>query len=365
MNYLYVMTKYEVMKEDAILGPFDINQIEEFVRAGLILKRDYAYDIEYPDSFRTVDFFMKQNGKTSIVEHKGNVFSQIKEIGQELIIPSKTFSKEPWRTDKKLFMLALVGLGLSVILSFAPYMKVFGIFYAVALYFSAIWGLFFYYLFKTSQVNIKTTAAIFFGTQCVIFIAYSILGIGSLNPFEGLYDNNNNIVALISCILGIGCVEELVKLIPVMLVLYFSRSVLKPQTVVFYGLMSGIAFGVFEGVEYQMGPNFQMLLENGVAEAYAYSYLSNIARLTSLPFLHAVWCGIGSYFLAFAYLYPRYRRSLYLLAILVPAIIHGLYDYLCFNVPISLATIPVVLIGVVLLMVYLSIGRDFHLKLND
>ena len=130
MNYLYVMTKYEVMKEDAILGPFDINQIEEFVRAGLILKRDYAYDIEYPDCFRTVEFFMKQNGKTPIVEHKGNVFSQIKEIGQELILPAKTFSKEPWRTDKKLFVLALVGLGLSVILSFAPFMKVFGIFYA-------------------------------------------------------------------------------------------------------------------------------------------------------------------------------------------------------------------------------------------
>lgn len=353
------------MKEDTILGPFDINQIEEFVRAGLILKRDYAYDIEYPNNFRTIEFFMKQNGKAPIVEHKRNVFSQIKEIGQELILPSKTFSKEPWRTDKKLFVLALVGLGLSVILSFAPFMKVFGIFYTVALYFSAIWGLFFFYLFKTSQVNIKTTAAIFFGTQSVIFIAYNILGIGALNPFKGLYENDNNIVALVSCILGIGCVEELVKLIPLMLVLHFSRSVLKPQTVVFYGLMSGIAFGVFEGVEYQMGPNFQMLLENGVAEAYAYSYLSNIARLTSLPFLHAVWCGIGSYFLAFAYLYPRYRRSLYLLAILVPAIIHGLYDYLCFNVPISLATIPVVLIGVVLLMVYLSIGRDFHLKLND
>lgn len=122
------MKRYEIMKEDAILGPFDINQIAEFVRAGLILKRDYAYDIEYPDCFRTVEFFMKQNGKTPIVEHKGNVFSQIKEIGQELILPAKTFSKEPWRTDKKLFVLALVGLGLSVILSFAPFMKVFGIF---------------------------------------------------------------------------------------------------------------------------------------------------------------------------------------------------------------------------------------------
>lgn len=54
------MKRYEIMKEDAILGPFDINQIEEFVRAGLILKRDYAYDIEYPDCVRTVEFFMKQ-----------------------------------------------------------------------------------------------------------------------------------------------------------------------------------------------------------------------------------------------------------------------------------------------------------------
>lgn len=359
------MSRYEIMKEDAILGPFDIDQIGEFVRAGLILKRDYAYDVQYPDSFRTVEFFMKRHGKTVSVEHKGNVFSQIQELGQELILPSKTFSKEPWRTDRKLFVLALVGLGLSVILSVAPFMNVFGIFYVVALYFSIIWGLFFYYLFKTEQVNLKTTAAIFFGTQGVILIAYNILGIGALNPFEGLYENDNNIIALISCILGIGCVEELVKLIPVMLVLYFSKIVVKPQTVVFYGLMSGIAFGVFEGVEYQMGPNFQMLLENDVADAYVYSYLSNIARLTSLPFLHAVWCGIGSYFLAFAYLYPRYRKSLYLLAILIPATIHGLYDYLCFNVPISLVTIPVVIVGVVLLMVYLSIGRNFHLKLND
>ncbi len=359
------MPRYEIMKEDAILGPFDINEIEEFVKSGLILKRDYAYDVQYPDSFRTVEFFMKRHGKTVSVEHKGNVFSQIQELGQELILPSKTFSKEPWRTDRKLFVLALVGLGLSVILSIAPFMNVFGIFYVVALYFSIIWGLFFYYLFKTEQVNLKTTAAIFFGTQGVILIAYNILGIGAYNPFEGLYENDNNIIALISCILGIGCVEELVKLIPVILVLHFSKNVLKPQTVVFYGLMSGIAFGVFEGVEYQMGPNFQMLLENDVADAYVYSYLSNIARLTSLPFLHAVWCGIGSYFLAFAYLYPRYRKSLYLLAIIIPATIHGLYDYLCFNVPISLATIPVVIVGVVLLMVYLSIGRNFHLKLND
>lgn len=359
------MTKYEIMKEDTILGPFDINQIEEFVRAGLILKKDYAYDIQYPDSFRTVEFFMKQNGKTISIEHKGGVFSQIKELGQELILPSKTFTNEPWRTDRKLFVLALVGLGLSVILSIAPFMNVFGIFYFVALYFSIIWGLFFYYLFKTEQVKLSLTVLLFFGTQAIILLTYYVVNIGSLNPFEGLYESSSPIIGLTSCILGIGCVEESVKVFPIFLILYFSKFVIQPQTAVYYGLISGIAFGVFEGVQYQMGPNFQMLIDNGIEEGYLYSYLSNIARLTSLPFLHAVWCGISSYFVAFAFLYPRYRRSLYLLAILIPATIHGLYDYLCFNVPISLATIPVVFLGVVLLMVYLSIGRNFHLKLNE
>lgn len=359
------MARYEIMKEDAILGPFDINEIAEFVRSGLILKRDYAYDIQFPDSFRTVDFFLKQYGKSCTVEHKGSVFTQIKEIGQELILPPKTFTKELWQTDRKLFVLALVGLGLSVILSIAPFMHPFGIFYVVALYFSIIWGLFFYYLFKTDQVKLSLTVLLFFGTQIVILLAYSVLGISSFNPFDGLYEHDNALIALVSCILGIGVVEEFIKVLPVILILYYSKTVIQPQTAVFYGLISGIAFGVFEGVEYQMGPNFQMLLENGVEEGYLYSYLSNIARLTSLPFLHAVWCGIASYFVAFAYLYPRYRRSLFLLAILIPATIHGLYDFLCFNVPISLATIPVVIVGVVLLMVYLSIGRNFHVKLND
>lgn len=359
------MARYEIMKEDTILGPFDIDQISEFVRAGLILKRDYAYDINYPDSFRTVEFFMKQHGRPISVEHKGDVFSQIKELGQELILPSKTFTKEPWQTDRKLFILALVGLGLSVILSIAPFMNVFGIFYVVSLYFSIIWGLFFYYLFRTDQVKLSLTVFLFFGTQAVIILAYSVLGIGNINPFEGLYQSGNPLIALPACILGIGAVEEFVKVFPVILILYYSKNVIQPQTAVYYGLISGIAFGVFEGVQYQMGPNFQMLVENGIEEGYLYSYLSNIARLTSLPFLHAIWCGIASYFVAFAYLYPRYRKSLYLLAILVPATIHGLYDYLCFNVEVSLVTIPVVIVGVVLLMVYLSIGYNFHSRLTD
>lgn len=36
----------------------------------------------------------------------------------------------------------------------------------------------------------------------------------------------------------------------------------------------------------------------------------------------------GLFFLSFAQLYPKYRRGLYVLAISIPAIVHGLYDSL-------------------------------------
>ena len=359
------MEQYEVMKEDAILGPFNIDEIAEFVHSGLILKRDYAYSLENPDDFRTVDFFLRKHEKKVTIEHRGNIFFQIKEIGKELIFPATIFTKEPWKKDRKLFILSLVGLTLSFLIAIAPLLNAYILFYCIAFYFSIIWGLFFYYLFKTDQVRLKTTVLLFFGTQILTTIIFFVLDVSAINPFEGLYSTENWLVSLIACILGIGVLEEFVKVLPIFGILYLSRGVVKSKTAVFYGLMSGIAFGVYEGVNYQLGPNYQMLLDNGISDGYVYSYISNISRLTSLPFLHAIWCGIASYFIAFAFLYPRFRVSLYTLAILIPATIHGLYDYLCYNVPFLLATIPVVLIGVVLLMVYLNIRYDFHSKLAD
>ena len=71
----------------------------------------------------------------------------------------------------------------------------------------------------------------------------------------------------------------------------------------------------------------ERIIENAELD-YTSSFFLNIARLTSLPFLHAIWCGIAGYFSAFAMLYPKYRRSLYFLAIAIPALLHGIYDTL-------------------------------------
>ena len=355
--------KYYVFKEDELLGPFRINDIQSFVHSGLVLKRDLAFRSDTPNVEKKVGDILSEKGMSTKVEHRGNLFEQIRSIGSELILPHSVFSKEPWQKDSRLFILALVGLTLSIVLPFLSFVPSFAVFYIVALYFSSIWGLFFHYLFKTSQVSIKLSIGLFFLCQLIVFIVWDLGGLPLLNPLYRLVDSDSPVLSAVSYVFGVGITEEFFKLVPVLCVLYFSKRVLRPQTIVYYGLISGIAFGVFEGVHYQMGENFQIFSDTSLAEGYVITFVLNIARLTCIPFLHAIWCGIASYYSSFAYLYPRYRIALYTLALLVPATLHGLYDFTASKS--SLLTIPFVIVSVVLLMVYLSINYSFHSRLAD
>ena len=123
---------------------------------------------------------------------------------------------------------------------------------------------------------------------------------------------------------------------------------------VFYGLMAGIAFGVFEGVQYQTSIN--------IRADYTTAFVLNIARLTSLPFLHAVWAGICGYFVGMAGLYPQYRKSLYVLALFIPATLHGLYDL--FAGSFYLVSLLIAFLSVFLLMAYLRRSNALREKLR-
>lgn len=162
---------------------------------------------------------------------------------------------------------------------------------------------------------------------------------------------------MVGYVLGVGLTEELGKLLPLIFICKRAKEPLVPQTLVYYGLMSGIAFGVYEGVQYQMTLNAQL--------EYSASFFMNIARLTSLPFLHAIWCGIAGYFISFAHLYPKYRVSLYFLAIAVPAILHGLYDTFCSSSIGMFIAVPIMVGGVILLMTYLKQGVNYQSKLRN
>jgi RsiW-degrading membrane proteinase PrsW (M82 family) len=250
--------------------------------------------------------------------------------------------------------LALLGLTPAFLIGFFHAIPVIT-FYVISLYFSIIWGLFFFYFFKTPQINTKTTIELFFTVQIFVFVVWDILSLPRWPGINILYSFTNNhsfLLQLIGYILGVGVFEELAKAFPLLFILRKAKEPYIPQSFVFYGLMSGIAFGVFEGVQYQMTVNTEL--------DYSNAFFMNVARLTSLPFLHAVWTGMAGYFIAFANLYPKYRISLYCLALFIPAVIHGLYDTLGWNFGGLLLT----LLSVILLMSYLKQGVNYQSKLS-
>ena len=346
---------YYVIRNNQQYGPYSVDALRQYVESGQLLLHDTACEANNPSNRQTVKHFLKQNRVKAKIPHKGGLFAQIKDIGRELIFPKDVMQRKNWSSDKRLLLLALIGLVPLMLLGLIGWIAAeipFVVFYAVSLYFSIVWGLFFYYFFRTQQVNLKTTIAIFFISQAAIFLIFG-LGLNYVNPFYFLGENSNFLIRIVFFVFAVGITEEVVKAIPVWIVSARSKEPLIPQTLVFYGLISGIAFGVFEGVQYQMTVNAEL--------DYTSSFFLNIARLTSLPFLHAIWCGIAGYFSAFAMLYPKYRRSLYFLAIAVPALLHGLYGALGGGI----IGVLISFVGVVLLMTYLKKGVNYQSKLRN
>ena len=254
-------------------GPYDEPTVASFVREGRLLLHDKARDAATGRE-GTVEELLRSKGIRAEAASGGSLSKQLAHVGTEFIYPHADLAAHSLMADKRLLALAGVGLGLSVIMLFpvGGYLA----FYVISLYFALIWGLFFAYFFRTRQVSWKTTASTFFLTQAGVFVIFS--GLNRLNVFY-LFTHAPFPFSVVGFILGVGLTEELAKMLPLLIIEHRSREPLLPQTMVYYGLMAGIAFGVFEGVEYQTTVNIQA--------DYVTAFVLNIARLTSLPFLHA------------------------------------------------------------------------------
>lgn len=329
-------------------GPYEASDIARYVEEGRLLLNDRARDAE-SDVEGTVEELLAARGIRPRVRNRGSLMEQLRYIGHAFIFPKDDMERHHIMEDKRLLILAVVGLSLSIImlLPIGGYL----VFYAVSLYFATIWGLFFAYFFRTRQISKSKAVSTFFLTQLGVFVIFS--GLNELNFFYA-FTSAPFPLSILGYILGIGLTEEFAKMIPLLVLERRAREPQLPQTMVFYGLMAGIAFGVFEGVQYQTSIN--------IRADYTTAFVLNIARLTSLPFLHAVWAGICGYFVGMAGLYPQYRKSLYVLALAIPATLHGLYDL--FAGSFYLVSLVIAFLSVFLLMAYLRRSNALRERLR-
>lgn len=237
------------------------------------------------------------------------------------LLPWKEFSSGRWMRHRRAVLIAGVGLlPLFVIALLGESGDMQQAYWAVALYFSVLWAAFFYHAFPAPKVNLRDAAFCFFGSafSCtlLLYLAYYFTPIHWLAPWV---QSDNLWLRWIGFIGSAGLAEEFCKAV-ILVILFRRQDKLNPHTMLFYGLMSGLGFGIYEGVRYQFKLNW------GFTQTPEGYYLLNVLRLTSLPFLHAVWSGIAGHFIGLAFNYPAHSRKLWLVAIGVPAVLHGTYN---------------------------------------
>ena len=137
-----------IIRHNQQFGPYDEPTLVSYVNNGQILLCDKAQDASSQE-INSVKVLLKKKGYNTRVQHVGNISTQLKNIGSELIIPKSSFVNKQWISDKKLLALGIVGL-YPLLLQFLPFAGIpIVLHYLIALYFSLIWAAIFYYFFKT------------------------------------------------------------------------------------------------------------------------------------------------------------------------------------------------------------------------
>ena len=278
---------------------------------------------------------------TSLAQQAGD---DLKAISPHLLLPWQEFTSGRWLKQRRALAIAFVGLiPLAIIALKGATEHVQQAYWAVALYFSVLWAVFFYYSFPTQDVSKKDAVFCFLGSALSGTLLLSL--IYRLTPVQLFlpWIRSDSIPQMwVGFVGAVGLAEELSKAL-ILVLMFRQRERLSPQMMMFYGLMAGLGFGIYEGVSYQFQWNWR-------AQSLGGYYLLNVLRLTSLPFLHAVWTGIAGYFIGVARLHPERKAGLWFVAIGLPALLHGTYNTFSGN----LLGLLVALFSVLTLNLYLS-----------
>jgi RsiW-degrading membrane proteinase PrsW (M82 family) len=277
--------------------------------------------------------------------------TDISHLRMQLLLPLFELRSMAWLQNKSALGMMVVGLT-PLVLMFVIGGKPEASYYGIAFYFAAMWGLYFYGAFAPDRVTVGTSLLCFFVTALVsIPIFLSIYYVPPFGYLLELAQSDALPTRFVGMLTAVAIPEEICKALVLFYLVRTATARLHPNTIVFYGLMSGLGFGIYEGVKYQMGFN------RYAADTFSELHSLNVMRLTSLPFIHAIWTGIAGYFIGLSAVYPSRKHGLIVVAILIPAVFHAIHN--TFGI-FALATDA---ISVLALLVYLAKSNEIEAEL--
>lgn len=174
------------------------------------------------------------------------------------------------------------------------------------------------------RVNIHRTGGWFSAMLTVLLSAILVLPVWLLYDFYRYifyFDLNGKIGNdLLYCVFGIGAIEELIKIIPFLLVLWFTKAIKEPVDYIMYASLSALGFAFIE--------NFQYFQDGSLNIMHSRALTSSIA--------HMIDSSIIAYGLILAkFKYKKNSVVFFFLFFIIAAFSHGFYDFWLLNESVS------------------------------
>ena len=197
----------------------------------------------------------------------------------------------------------------------------------------AAWTAFFAGLFKTSRQSLKLGLTLFFSTGVFALVFVSLLRevppLSWLAPL--LSPSQPFLLRLLATVLGVGFLEEAGKGLILILLARALGGLEDAADGIFYGLMAGLGFGVYEALSFtdwippgQAGA-LASALDTPTVGLYAYA-VSGIAHVMSLPLLQALWSALFGCFVGLSASAHRKQNAVVFIGLVLASLLHGLYD---------------------------------------
>ena len=159
------------------------------------------------------------------------------------------------------------------------------------------------------------------GRGIIVLLFYIVKFIG-FSYRAALDPETSFVLSALGFTFGVGLCEEICKSLPV-LVHYQSKAEWPWKTACVVGLISGVGFGVSEGITYSSD------FYNGISSGQIY-----VVRFVSCVALHAVWSGSAAIFIFRHHGQMHEQESawgvalVWVMLVSIPMLLHGLYDTL-------------------------------------
>lgn len=150
---------------------------------------------------------------------------------------------------------------------------------------------------------------VFAGACGTVFLAFPLT---ALMQSMGLNLYQDPVSDFLYCVVGIGLVEEVVKIIPFLILLRFSRHINEPFDYILYGSLCALGFAFVENTIY----------------LYRYELFAVNGRALYASVSHMFDTSVVCYSMAIARFYrPRWRKKALPVGLAIAALAHGFYDY--------------------------------------